>query len=395
MGIVEVIYQGRKMNSSINIAEILIVNSTGVFILLFLIGSKYANKSTKRVGEYLFSCMIILNILTLIMETLSFLIDGMPGKFIHILQYFSNALLIFGAPMMGCIWCLFVEFKIHRSLKRVNKIAYVLAIPAVMNALFVVLDCFGAGLLFAISKDNVYARGRFDGLSYICICFYYLYSIAVVYLAKHKGSQIHFFPVYTYVLPCVMGTIVQGMHYGIATGWFSVAIAILLVEIQLQKEESFVDELSGLYNRKYLEFFYKQMRVKKFAQVYGIMMDLNLFKQINDTYGHTVGDDAIRTVSALLSHWVETPDTVIRFAGDEFIIMCVNRTQNEVTALMDRIRKNLSDYNRSGKKPYNLSFSMGYTKYSEEYKKLDEFLRDMDKMMYEDKEEFRRHELSI
>lgn len=60
------------MNSSINIAEILIVNSTGVFILLFLIGSKYANKSTKRVGEYLFSCMIILNILTLIMETLSF-----------------------------------------------------------------------------------------------------------------------------------------------------------------------------------------------------------------------------------------------------------------------------------------------------------------------------------
>ena len=140
------------MNSSINIAEILIVNSTGVFILLFLIGSKYANKSTKRVGEYLFSCMIILNILTLIMETLSFLIDGMPGKFIHILQYFSNALLIFGAPMMGYIWCLFVEFKIHRSLKRVNKIAFVLAIPAVMNALFVVLDCFGAGLLFAISK---------------------------------------------------------------------------------------------------------------------------------------------------------------------------------------------------------------------------------------------------
>ena len=187
----------------------------------------------------------------------------------------------------------------------------------------------------------------------------------------------------------------QGMHYGIATGWFSVAIAILLVEIQLQKEESFVDELSGLYNRKYLEFFYKQIRVKKFAQVYGIMMDLNLFKQINDTYGHTVGDDAIRTVSTLLSHWVETPDTVIRFAGDEFIIVCVNKTQNEVTELMDHIRKKLSDYNRSGKKPYDLSFSMGYTKYSDEYKKLDEFLRDMDKMMYEDKEEFRRHELSI
>ena len=249
------------MNGSINIAEILIANCTGILCLLSLSGSKYVDKSTKRTGEYLFSGMITLCILSLVMETLSFLIDGMPGKTIHILQYISNALLISGAPMMGCIWCLFVEFKIHRSLKRVNKIAFVLAIPAVIIALFVVLDCFGVGLLFVISRDNVYARGRFEGLSYTCICFYYLYSIVVVYLAKHKGSQIHFFPVYTYVLPCVMGTIVQGMHYGIATGWFSVAIAILLVEIQLQKEESFVDELSGLYNRKYLEFFYKQIRV--------------------------------------------------------------------------------------------------------------------------------------
>lgn len=59
----------------------------------------------------------------------------------------------------------------------------------------------------------------------------------------------------------------------------------------------------------------------------------NLFKKINDTYGHTVGDDAIRTVSRLLSHWVGTPDTVIRFAGDEFTIICVNKSQNEVTAL--------------------------------------------------------------
>lgn len=378
------------MNNLINLSEILIVNCTGIFCLLFVIGSKYANKSTKRVGEYLFNCMIVLTISTLIMEIISFLIDGKPGYFFHILQYISNAFSIFAVAMMGYMWCLFVEFKIHHSLKRVDKIAVVLAMPVIVEFLLVVLDCFGAGLLFSISKDNVYARGDYGWLTYIFICFYYVYSIVVVYMARHKGSQIHFFPVYTYVLPCIMGTIVQAMKYGIATGWFSVAIALLLVEMQLQKEESFVDELSGLYNRKYLEFFYKQMQIKKFTQVYGIMMDLNLFKKINDTYGHTVGDDAIRTVSKLLSNWVETPDTVIRFAGDEFIIICVNKTQNEVAAFMDSIRKKLDDYNKSEKKQYKLSFSMGYTKYSEEYKNLDEFLRDMDKKMYEDKEEFRR-----
>ena len=378
------------MNTSINISEILIVNSTGIFCLLFLLMSKYSNKSSKRVGEYLFNSLIVFTILVLIIEIITFLIDGLPGKFIRILQYLSNAFLIFAVTLMGYVWCLFAEFKVYHSLRRVKKIAFVIALPVIVELLLVVLDCFGAGLLFSISGDNVYARGRFDLITYAFVGFYYLYSIVLIYWARHKGSQIYFFPVYTFILPCVMGTIVQGMQYGIATGWFSVAIAIMLVEMQLQREESFIDELSGLYNRKYLEFFYKQMQIKNYTQVYGVMLDLNLFKQINDTYGHTVGDDAIRTFSRLLSNQVETPDTVIRFAGDEFIIICVNKTEDEVAALMDSIRKNLDDFNASEKKPYKLSFSMGYTMYSDEYKNLDEFLRDMDKKMYEDKEEFRR-----
>ena len=336
------------------------------------------------------NAMIVFTIGNLAMEITTFLIDGLPGRGIHVLQYIVNALLIFGATMTGYLWCLFVEFKIRHSLKWVHRIAVVLAIPVVCNFIFVVLDCFGAGLLFSVSEENVYTRGNFGWLSYTYICLYFLYSIVVVYVAKHKGNQIQFFPVYTFVLPCVLGTIVQAVKYGVATGWFSVMIAILLLEMQLQREESFVDELSGLYNRKYLEFFYKQVRMKKDTQVYGIMMDLNLFKKINDTYGHTVGDDAIRTVSRLLSQWAEITDTVIRFAGDEFIILCLDRSQDEVTAFMERIRENLIAYNETEKKPYELSFSMGCAKHTGENQNLDDFLRDMDQMMYQDKEKFRR-----
>ncbi|MBO5470090.1 MAG: GGDEF domain-containing protein [Lachnospiraceae bacterium] len=180
------------------------------------------------------------------------------------------------------------------------------------------------------------------------------------------------------------------MHYGIAAGWFAAAIALLLIEMQLQREESFVDELSGLYNRKYLEFFYKQMKLKKYPQVFGVMMDINLFKKINDTYGHTVGDDAIRTAGKLLSSWVDVSDTVIRFAGDEFIIVCVDRTEADVVTLIDDIRNKLVEYNRMGKKQYELTFAMGYTQDLPSYTKLDEFLWEMDQKMYEDKELFRK-----
>ena len=89
------------MNNSINLAEILIVDSTGILCLLFLIYSKYANKSTKRVGEYLFSGMIFFTTTSLVLEIVSFLIDGRPGRFIYVLQCIINAILIFMVLLMG------------------------------------------------------------------------------------------------------------------------------------------------------------------------------------------------------------------------------------------------------------------------------------------------------
>ena len=67
------------MKNVINIDEIIIVNSTGIVCLLFLIASKLVNKTTKRVGEYLLNAMIVFTIGNLAMEITTFLIDGLPG----------------------------------------------------------------------------------------------------------------------------------------------------------------------------------------------------------------------------------------------------------------------------------------------------------------------------
>ena len=62
------------MNNQINIAEILIVNGAGVFCLLFLAGTRSSNKSGKRVGEYLFNCMIGVSIIAFLLEMLLFML---------------------------------------------------------------------------------------------------------------------------------------------------------------------------------------------------------------------------------------------------------------------------------------------------------------------------------
>lgn len=378
------------MNGTINFQEITIINGAGVFCLLFLLYSRYTNKSTKRVGDNIVNGIIVVTVINLIIETASFYIDGLPGKYIYFLQYFTNSIVVFSTTFVGYVWCLFTEFKIHRSLKMLHKKAIILCGPVIVQLIMIIADCFGTGFLFCVSADNVYSRGKFVILSYVFLGFYYLYSIIAVHVAKHRGNQIHFFPVYTFVLPCIIGTVVQGLNYGVAAGWFSVAIAILLIEMQLQKEESFVDELSGLYNRKYLEFMYNQIQNKKAQDVFGIMMDINYFKKINDVFGHTVGDDAIRTISMLLSQWVEGPDMVIRFAGDEFVIICINKSENDMVDLIKRIKRNLDEYNSLKKKPYELTVAAGYTEYTQEHLKLDDFLREMDRKMYEDKNSFKK-----
>lgn len=74
-----------------------------------------------------------------------------------------------------------------------------------------------------------------------------------------------------------------------------------------------------------------------------IMFDIDHFKNFNDTYGHTVGDDVLRTFGFILNANVRSTDTVIRWGGEEFLIICPNTDLNEAVKLADKIRSVLAD----------------------------------------------------
>ena len=76
---------------------------------------------------------------------------------------------------------------------------------------------------------------------------------------------------------------------------------MVFIHIQLQNINTFVDETSGLFNRKYMNFYLEKAHKTNPRQLYGIMMDVNDFKKINDRYGHSMGDRAIREIGKILS----------------------------------------------------------------------------------------------
>ena len=367
----------------INIPEILVANGTGAFLVLFLLLYRIRIAQTNQFDEKAYNFMLIVTFIATINETLSFIIDARPGFIFHILQYISNTISSASSGIIGYCWCLFVEYHIHRNFERIKKKSRILAIPLIIATILIIINLLGTGIIFDISKENVYTRGPMNFILYIFVFVYYIESIYTVHKAKYDSILVEFFPIYYFIIPCMIGTMIQGFFFGVSTIWLCVAIAFILVYIENQISVSFIDDLSGLYNRKYMNHYLNKLQSDKNRHVYGFLLDINEFKAINDTYGHLTGDHALIKFGKILQHSIDKDSVAIRMGGDEFVIFAKLKSDEEALALKKQIKYNVRQFNIKSKEPFHLSFSIGIAKFNG--KNTDAFLSAMDDSMYEAK----------
>lgn len=115
----------------------------------------------------------------------------------------------------------------------------------------------------------------------------------------------------------------------------------LLHELEMLRNEILVDALTGAGNRRYYELV-AESRIAAF-QVHKIpfgflIFDIDRFKNVNDTFGHLVGDQVIKMVAETIMQAVRSLDTVIRYGGDEFVILVPNCTVEYLLNIAERIR---------------------------------------------------------
>jgi len=107
------------------------------------------------------------------------------------------------------------------------------------------------------------------------------------------------------------------------------------------KELSTTDRLTELYNRSYLEpFLEKEIEAarRKNQKVSVIMVDMDHFKEINDTYGHTVGDHVLTIFAQVVLKCIRKTDVIARYGGDEFIVVLPNTDTETAKLIAERIR---------------------------------------------------------
>lgn len=257
-----------------------------------------------------------------------------------------------------------------------------LLIVTFIATILIFINLLGTGIIFDISKENVYTRGPMNFILYIFVFVYYIESIYTVQKAKNDSILVEFFPIYFFIIPCMIGTMIQGFFFGISTIWLCVAIAFIIVYIEIQISISFIDDLSGLYNRKYMNHYLDKLQNDKPKHVYGFLMDINDFKTINDIYGHLKGDQAIIQFGKILQHSIDKDSVAIRMGGDEFVIFAILKSNEEALALKKHIEQNVRQFNTNSTEPFHLSFSIGIAKYSGN---IETFLSSMDDSMYEAK----------
>ncbi|MCE5329108.1 diguanylate cyclase [bacterium] len=161
------------------------------------------------------------------------------------------------------------------------------------------------------------------------------------------------------------------------------------------KEQALRDPLTGVYNRRYFnQLVEKEIeRSKRYGYlIMLIMTDVNRFKEINDKFGHQVGDKVLQGVGKVLESQIRKFDTVIRYGGDEFLIVLPEINGKNTDNFIIRIREAISYWNKETRLvDFDIGLSIGFSYWDPALNEsIDKTLYYADMKMYEDKNKNRK-----
>jgi len=164
-------------------------------------------------------------------------------------------------------------------------------------------------------------------------------------------------------------------------------------ELQMVVEElrvhATIDSMTGLNNRRYFfelstTMFYESKKTD--ASLHAFVLDIDEFKLINDTYGHSVGDQAIKLFAKSIESFNSKECIVGRLGGDEFVIVTLNQSQKCVESFIEDIKENIKNIKlQYGNSDIVISASIGVSSFTNEVNSLDELILEADAAMYKDK----------
>ena len=255
-----------------------------------------------------------------------------------------------------------------------KKMKWFIFIPALILTVFDFISIF-TGVVFSLAEDGTLQRGPLGYLPYIVAG---LYGITLIYLLYRNSNRL-----YTEIIPIAF------LGFAFASGLIlpfifgksfsqifceTIMIALFVYYVFSIHQLSKKDPLTGTLN---LQAFYHDSVTMPEEITALISMDMNGLKAINDKLGHAAGDEALIALTDSFRDVLNSKQAAYRIGGDEFVIICRQMSQEDVTGLIERIKERVAGTKYSS--------SIGYSYRGNRKMSINEMLKESDANMYAEK----------
>ena len=315
------------MNPLFNLESIYITNIIGIVLMAVMIACNLWRLQNRNHANTNLLAMMFFALTSCIADPISYTTKGLSGTIATASVYITSTWLFVANMFAVFSWNRFLAYYLNG---RISKRANLFLNTTVSIGLILLIINFFYPVVFSIDENNLYTRKSLYFFFLIADYLLVIYSLITYYRSKKKGGNLKFFPIWVFIVPILIGGIIQTVFYGISVIPTSITISIAGILASLQNEMIYRDVLTGLFNRTYLDYKLKKFAKRPKQNITGLMLDLNDFKRINDEFGHFVGDEALVATTQILQKAVGSLGIVIRYAGDEFIIL-INTQDDSVT----------------------------------------------------------------
>lgn len=336
----------------------------------------------------LFFIILWSTIVVLILESIYLGMSGVPGNLARIILVIALILYHAISPAVVFLSAVFLDFEIYKNQYQFKKRHIIYIFVVVSSVILSILSLKGQYLFDIETYTNIYSPGPLRLWYASSIYVVAFISFIVTAMDARHLTKADITPLVLFISTPSIAMAFLLVYKETNLIWNALIISLLISYIYMQLKLTKTDYLTGLFNRR--EFETQLARVKnnsnKSEKIYGIIIDLDDFKQINDVYGHNEGDKALIRISDILQSSVRTKDFVSRIGGDEFAIILSAQDEAVVENVIKRIIENINDLNKQSRESYLLKISYGYDFYDEDkFETVIDFFNHVDLKMYRQK----------
>lgn len=348
---------------------------SAIVLLFFLLYSIIVlDKNSKINNIYIISLSLNLVIIALDVA-FNFFINRMDSISIFVPRIIGGLIFML-SPFLPYLFLQFVcsYFTTPYKIKRLTKMFFIVLF--ILN--------FAVAIFSFKSRTFIEINIAENLLPFLLGTVFLTYSIFIVFTSKRK--LIYFEYIYITTMSIIVFALVLIQLFLIKTMfiWSGSTFTLILMFIVIQQRELYRDSLTGARNRLVLKKCIDAYNKKTGGNLSVVMIDLDYFKNINDSYGHSEGDYVLKTFVKVMQKVYSENGIVIRMGGDEFLVLIYKISTIEVNELIKKMSKLIDRYNNKGVKPYRIKYSCASGTYNNDIS-IEQFIHEIDLKMYQNK----------